>query len=80
MCAPLVEAVAAQADRHDVDRLDVAERRLGLLDADLTASSELVLELPTSSMILMTAIPPPSVGVMGPTLPRPGVPGVERQA
>src|SRR3954449_9299388 len=54
--APLAEAVAAQAGRDDVDRLDAAQRALRLGSAWRTASSELSVELPTSSMIFVTAM------------------------
>jgi hypothetical protein len=54
MCAPLVKAVASKADRDDFDRLDVADRRLGLVERGLDGLVGAAVELPTSSMILMT--------------------------
>ena len=57
----LVEVLAADPGRDDVDGADVAQRALRLASACLAASSVDVLELPTSSMIFTTAISiPPS--------------------
>ena len=53
--AVLVEVLAADPGRDDVDGADVAQRALRLVQRLLAASSVDVFELPTSSMIFTTA-------------------------